>query len=417
MNSFVPTIAAILLAVYAFAWIVLRSTHDSREPPLVDSWIPFFSPIIAMVWRGLNHWHAHNNLPLYTVRALVFHIYILNSTALIPIVQRRINSISFNPLLIQMSARFMAIGQTATEIIKSDPLSSHGFISGMNKTTHVDLSPGTKLDSLSEQAADVLTSSLRSLASSSTSLKMKQWVTYEAGLLPLLANVLPSFTARKYARAREFLVRAYQEYYSREGHAQIDASAFIANRYKFYSDRGIPVPDIARIEVGAETFRFHGIGVSLRKVLHDETLQGWLLKKDSIAADNSVPCWGGDVSRFDHKRFLRTVDNEKTGKQLNPVAFRGFGGGATLCPGRHFASTEILVFVSLVILKFDIRPLGDYWKIPSVKNSNPSMALNQPDHDLDVELTLRAQGTWNIQFTASDGRMIISAEDMDTVIE
>jgi cytochrome P450 len=50
---------------------------------------------------------------------------------------------------------------------------------------------------------------------------------------------------------------------------------------------------------------------------------------------------------------------------IHPAAFRGFGGGKTLCPGRHFATNEILLFTALIVHGFDITPLeGDEIQVP-----------------------------------------------------
>ena len=73
-----------------------------------------------------------------------------------------------------------------------------------------------------------------------------------------------------------------------------------------------------------------------------------------IHADASI--WGEDVNVFSHERFLQL---DKKEKQVHPAAFRAFGGGKTLCPGRHFAMSEILSFVAMVVMMFDIEGTGE----------------------------------------------------------
>lgn len=75
--------------------------------------------------------------------------------------------------------------------------------------------------------------------------------------------------------------------------------------------------------------------------------------------------WGPTAGLFDYRRFLRSDmgsnnnENNGGGKRVPAAAFRGFGGGgAMLCPGRHFVSTEILAFVALLLVRFDVRPVG-----------------------------------------------------------
>ncbi|KAI5923403.1 cytochrome P450 [Camillea tinctor] len=81
-----------------------------------------------------------------------------------------------------------------------------------------------------------------------------------------------------------------------------------------------------------------------------------------IHADPAI--WGSGAGAFDPGRFLDR-DNNKNGAEakrkadVHPAAFRAFGGGKTLCPGRHFAMSEILSFFALVVLQFDIEAADD----------------------------------------------------------
>lgn len=65
----------------------------------------------------------------------------------------------------------------------------------------------------------------------------------------------------------------------------------------------------------------------------------------AIHADESV--WGDDVADFNPRRFLARDG-------VHPAAFRGFGGGKTMCPGRHFATNEVLAFAALIVHAFDL---------------------------------------------------------------
>lgn len=298
----------------------------------------------------------------------------------------------------------------------------------------------------------------------------------------MMTGVLPTITASKYVKAREFLVAAYKPYYEEEGYNDPLASAFIKARHTYYSGSGIPLEDIARIEVATsvgllsnslpatfwmifhifsnpellqtvrdelaqattmsgnenmrsvdlgyvknrcptllatfqEVFRYHGIGVSSRWVLDDHLLDGqYLLKKGSIllipaaVQHNLDSVWGDNVDEFDYTRFLQQPDSKP--RRHNPVAFRGFGGGSTLCPGRHFAATEILAFAAFIILQFDARPCSGSWVSPTWKNTNPATSIHQPDHDLGIEITPRDDIRWEVNFSGSDKAMEVSAEDM-----
>lgn len=188
---------------------------------------------------------------------------------------------------------------------------------------------------------------------------------------------------------------------------------------------GMCAVDISRVKSSCpillstfqEVMRFHGIGMSARTVLEDTTLDNrFLLKKGAIVLIPAIAChnlasvWGDDVGRFNHKRFLREPGSK--GRRHDPVAFRAFGGGSTLCPGRHFAATEILAFASLIILSFNIRPMDGCWTAPTTKHSNLGTAVDQPDHDIDVEVSPRSSKPWVVTISGATNEMRIVAEDI-----
>jgi len=56
--SFAINTLVALLAVYVFAWVVLKATQDSREPPTIDSSIPFLSPLINLIAKGPRYFNS-----------------------------------------------------------------------------------------------------------------------------------------------------------------------------------------------------------------------------------------------------------------------------------------------------------------------------------------------------------------------
>ncbi|KAI0188147.1 cytochrome P450 [Xylaria flabelliformis] len=166
-----------------------------------------------------------------------------------------------------------------------------------------------------------------------------------------------------------------------------------------------------------EVLRFHGTGISTRMVLDDHMLGGkYLLKKGNMlmipapVQHTFQDIWGDNVNEFYAKRFVRSAQRQRP----NPVAFRGFGGGTVLCPGRHFASTEILAFTALMIMRFDIQPQGGKWIYPGTEKAPPSASVAPPDVELEVDVTLRDHDEWQITFSGSDKAMEISAEDIQS---
>jgi hypothetical protein len=168
-----------------------------------------------------------------------------------------------------------------------------------------------------------------------------------------------------------------------------------------------------------EVLRLHGTGTSVRIVQEDHLLDGkYLLKKGGTlmipgpVQHSASSIYGESVKEFEHKRFIRT-----TGRRLNSIGFRGFGGGSTLCPGRHFASTEIIAFVALMVLRFNIKPKSGVWVRPTTHKAGMQATVPPPDVDVEVEITLRegelAGKRWNVILTGSDKVVPIVTEDID----
>jgi hypothetical protein len=167
-----------------------------------------------------------------------------------------------------------------------------------------------------------------------------------------------------------------------------------------------------------EVFRFYGMANSVRVVNEDHVLDGrYLLKKGGLVM---IPArvqhrlkevWGENVDDFDHRRFIRKPGEPRP----NPIAFRGFGGGTTLCPGRHFATTEILVFTAMLLLRFDLVPVADggKWVTPTTANSSQAEAMAQPDQEIQIELRPRpgAVREWRVS-CEGNGEAALVAEDL-----
>jgi cytochrome P450 len=144
------------------------------------------------------------------------------------------------------------------------------------------------------------------------------------------------------------------------------------------------------VSILKEVLRYHGIGTSVRFVTQDHMLDDkYLLKKGGIVMihgpvqHTSVPAYGDKVYEFQHNRFVRSPGVKKP----TPVAFRGFGGGSTLCPGRHFASTEILAFVALMIAQFEFEPVEGTWVTPKTENAGAHATVAPPDTDVEVRIS------------------------------
>lgn len=302
---------------------------------------------------------------------------------------------------------------------------------------------------------------------------------FEPGIITLLLDVCPKLFARRSVQARKVLVEAFDKYFNTRGHEEgsafvqahykhkvdqgatgIDIANFEIGGFVAILSNTVPaafwvlyhtISDAAvldecrqelirccRIEgntcnldisdvksscplllsILKEALRFHGIGTSVRVVTQDHLLDGkYFLKKGGVVMipgpvqHTSQSAYGNTVGEFQHKRFMR----ESGRKQPTQVAFRGFGGGSTLCPGRHFASTEVIAFVALMILQFDFEPKQGKWVQPTTGNAGMHTTIAAPDGDVEVLITPIA-GTlagkkWDVVLSESDKAVDLSVED------
>ncbi|KAH6884112.1 cytochrome P450 [Thelonectria olida] len=121
-----------------------------------------------------------------------------------------------------------------------------------------------------------------------------------------------------------------------------------------------------------ETMRLTNHSVSMRRVMSDLVIkapdgnESYLLKKGT---DLQLPAgvthyeqsiWGDDASEFVPDRFAPAASKDKTTEteKKKKAAYFPFGGGRHLCPGRNLAFAEILGFISVLLLGFDVEPIG-----------------------------------------------------------
>ncbi|KAI1369911.1 cytochrome P450 [Xylaria arbuscula] len=153
------------------------------------------------------------------------------------------------------------------------------------------------------------------------------------------------------------------------------------------------------VAVYRECLRLGSDNYSTRMVKENTLLADrYFLKKGAVVqiaggvihADQSI--WGDNVGEFSPGRFLDSKQQLGAAgqKQIHPAAFRAFGGGKTLCPGRHFAMSEILSLVALVVLVFDIRASdGNSIKVPKKNDGVLPVHILEPTLPVKVQISRR----------------------------
>ncbi|KAF3054818.1 25-hydroxycholesterol 7-alpha-hydroxylase [Daldinia childiae] len=170
------------------------------------------------------------------------------------------------------------------------------------------------------------------------------------------------------------------------------------------------------VAVYRECLRLGSDTYSTRIVKEDHVLANqYFLKKNAVVqiaggvihADQRI--WGADVFDFNPRRFLDKTNSNSDAEALNPeasskprqkqssafhpAAFRAFGGGKTLCPGRHFAMNEILAFVALVVLQFDMKPArGGKIEVPAKNDGVLPVHILEPARPVKVVISKREDG-------------------------
>lgn len=187
------------------------------------------------------------------------------------------------------------------------------------------------------------------------------------------------------------------------------------------------------LSVFRETMRLFMPAISARFVAEDIIIADtWLLRKGAVVqlAGNVIhfdpEIWGPDCDTFNPDRFLYSPNGSKSnpdgtvseGKAhyVHPSAFRSFGGGSSLCPGklsqgisrvrlltepgRHFANMEVLGLAAVMIMGFDMEPTNNTTWNPSANTKRMPIVVPRPTKQLDVKIQVRKEFegvTWEMK--------------------
>ncbi|KAF5000057.1 hypothetical protein FGRMN_2068 [Fusarium graminum] len=148
-----------------------------------------------------------------------------------------------------------------------------------------------------------------------------------------------------------------------------------------------------------EVLRLYLHPVGNRRVLKDTKIQDtegrkYLLKEGcNVQWPPSVThftndTWGEDVDTFRPERILNATAKDDKKRRPSMLAF---GGGKHLCPGRKFAISEMLAFVGVLALSFDVEGLN----LPGWKARGAGAGPRQPDWgSLDRGARLKRRQGW-----------------------
>lgn len=161
-----------------------------------------------------------------------------------------------------------------------------------------------------------------------------------------------------------------------------------------------------------ETLRHYAPMSSVRWVKEDTLIanqyfvrKGCLVHAAGVVLHHDKAIWGPDAESFNPDRFLHNTNGTRTKSDgsfeeksnIPAAAFRSFGGGKHLCPGRHFATAEIMTLAAVMILGFEIETIDNTTWNPPPDRNRPPVAVAKPLKKLMVRM-YRRQGYENVQW-------------------
>jgi cytochrome P450 len=153
-----------------------------------------------------------------------------------------------------------------------------------------------------------------------------------------------------------------------------------------------------------ETLRLVGSASSVRMVVQDTVLANkYLLKAGSVVqmpsgvTHNSPEIWGDDAAIFNPRRFLRPDGKQdlaaREKRKVQTQGYFPFGGGKHLCPGRHFAFTEVMGFVATLVYGFEISMAdgSGTLRMPKLGKQKMGTGVRKPTSDVDILIKRREE--------------------------
>ncbi|KAF2815105.1 cytochrome P450 [Mytilinidion resinicola] len=141
--------------------------------------------------------------------------------------------------------------------------------------------------------------------------------------------------------------------------------------------------DVLRLTASSSTYRY---------IVSDTTIRGktfragrkLLIPQRQTLLDESV--FGETAATFDAERFMRDR------KLANSTSFRPFGGGVSMCSGRHVAKREAFAFVGSVLTRYELKlanPEKGKQRFPRLNVMNPNLGLMGPMPEDDLVLKIK----------------------------
>jgi len=150
-----------------------------------------------------------------------------------------------------------------------------------------------------------------------------------------------------------------------------------------------------------ESLRLRAATVSVRMVMEDTMLADqYLLKKGAVIQMPSAPSsqseaiWGPNPEIFNAKRMLKSTYDalSREDRRTRTQAYFPWGGGKYICPGKQFASTELIGVVGSFLYGFDVETNGgNQLKTPPPGIRAIGRNVDLPTSDIEVVIKRRKE--------------------------
>ncbi|KAF3009441.1 hypothetical protein E8E13_000969 [Curvularia kusanoi] len=260
----------------------LRFKVDPREPPVIYPKVPVVGHIIGLLTRGATYFRQLNQKPrhkIFTLPMLTGRTYIVADPALCAAVQKASTTMSFDPIVAEITPRLVGSSAHTKRIIQGPPgqnldpdniiKKSHPIITtpllpqNIQEATQTQLDyfsrviakveDGSKVDLFHFLSRAVTAASMMTFYGPSNPFEkhpelMDDFWDWEAGSLAYMTGILPAIFAGKAQHGLERCVKGFVEYNEKGGYK--DAYKLVKERYQLHLDEGITSPEeIARLEV------------------------------------------------------------------------------------------------------------------------------------------------------------------------
>ena len=170
-----------------------------------------------------------------------------------------------------------------------------------------------------------------------------------------------------------------------------------------------------------ESQRTRSMHANIRKVMSDTTIEsptsgaqhffakGNFIQMPSGPIHKDGEIWGPTVDKFDPHRFAKENAVTRKGESY---AFMPWGSAPHLCPARQFASTEVMLFIAMMILAFDFSPPGGATDFTEPKILAGEMTTMMPAKGkvlVDISRRIGWQGSWRLEMGESSRRIPLAS--------